>query len=57
MPLLIACIKISFSHDKVLKLKIGPPKDVHIKGLTLKAPIMTAPDDNFCDIFPNCQKK
>ena len=32
MPVLIACIKDRFSHDKVLKLKIGPPKDVHIKG-------------------------
>ena len=25
--------------------------------LTLKAPIMTAADDNSCDIFPNFRKK
>ena len=25
--------------------------------LTLKAPITTAADDKFCDIFPNFQKK
>ena len=28
-----------------------------ICGLTLKAPITTAADDKFCDIFPNFQKK
>ena len=27
------------------------------KYLTLKAPITTAADDKFCDIFPNFQKK
>ena len=27
------------------------------KELTLKAPIMTAADDNFCDTFPNFGKK
>ena len=26
-------------------------------SLTLKAPIMTAADDKFCDIFPNFRKK
>ena len=27
------------------------------KSLTLKAPITTAADDKFCDIFPNFEKK
>ena len=27
------------------------------RELTLKAPITTAADDKFCDIFPNFQKK
>ena len=29
----------------------------HDKMLTLKAPITTAADDKFCDIFPNFRKK
>ena len=27
------------------------------KNLTIKAPITTAADDKFCNIFPNYQKK
>ena len=30
---------------------------INISKLTLKVPTMTAADDNFCDIFPNIQKK
>ena len=29
----------------------------HAKELTLKAPITTAADDKFCDIFPNFRQK
>ena len=32
-------------------------KTCPINILNLKAPIMTAAEDNFCDIFPNFQKK
>ena len=32
-------------------------KDVSGTGLTIKAPITTAADDNFSDIFPNFRKK
>ena len=28
----------------------------HMKRLALEAPIMTAADDKFCDIFPNLKK-
>ena len=33
------------------------PKKVVTQILTIKAPIMTAAEDKFCDIFPNFRKK
>ena len=36
------------SHNAIMRKK---------PSLTLKAPIMTAADDKFCDIFPNSRKK
>ena len=40
-----------FEHDKV----INPRSDE--THLNLKAPITTAADDKFCEIFPNFRKK
>ena len=37
--------------------KILLPTCDDLKNLTLKAPITTAADDKFCEIFPNFQKK
>ena len=46
-------IKISrrhTNHEKILSMQ-------NVNSVTLKAPITTAADDKFCDIFPNFRKK
>ena len=58
------CIRISLlqipsmihSTDHHLKIDIRKIT-VNVNKLTLKAPIMTAADDKFWDIFPNFQQK
>ena len=46
--------------EKAAKFKIAAKFEIRIYSwsiLTLKAPIMTAAGDKFCNIFPNFQKK
>ena len=41
---------------RINKLDVGLIKEPHPSSLSLKAPITTAADDKFCDIFPNFLK-
>ena len=45
--------KVATKIENVVYWSVG----LDFKGLTLKAPIKTAADDNFHDIFPNFPKK
>ena len=51
--LTVASIVITVNLNSEIDIALN---DSRINVLTLKAPITTAADDNFCDIFSNFQK-
>ena len=57
-----------YSHEKPITVYFSELQEIYdkiccqavavvIAALTLKAPITTAADDSFCNIFPNFRKK
>ena len=44
-------------QDKPAHMCVSTEHAACIHKLSFKAPIMTAADNNFCDIFPNFQQK